>query len=54
MYMEFPFKTQSKPVVGIEAQKLSEAINCGKSLTNSKARDTFNRILLRGKERINH
>jgi hypothetical protein len=43
--MKFPFQTQSKPVVGIDAQRLSTAISSGKSVTNGAARATFNRIV---------
>jgi hypothetical protein len=35
--MQYPFHTQSKPVVGEAAKKLIEAIDAGQAVTNDRA-----------------
>jgi hypothetical protein len=35
--MQYPFHTQSKPVVGEAAHKLIEAIDAGQAVTNERA-----------------
>jgi hypothetical protein len=42
--MKYPFHTQSNPVVGEAAQKLIEAIDEGKAVTNERALALAKRI----------
>jgi hypothetical protein len=42
--MNYPFYTQSKPVVGKEARKLIEAIKAGQAITNERALELAKRI----------
>jgi hypothetical protein len=42
--MKYPFHTQSNPVVGEAAQKLIEAIDGGKAVTNERALALAKRI----------
>ena len=45
--MKYPLNTASKPVVGAQAKKLLKAVKEGKSLTNTAAQITIDRLIAR-------
>ena len=45
--MKYPFHTESMPVVGQEAQRLLQAIDSNRVITNAASQATVNRILAR-------
>ena len=45
--MKYPFHTESMPVVGQEAQRLLQAIDSNRVITNAASQATVNRILVR-------
>ena len=52
--MKYPFHTQSKPVLGIAAQKLLEAIDSGGGVVNDQMRALAKRIAARRRKSQKH